>query len=103
MPRRSRTSWKGSSKRQERTLTLKLTVRTKKSSDSPGHVTGGGSGHVKLKKVTDYKLKKIVCPKKRGRHSHRKKRDSSVKPPTHATKSLKVKSLKARSTPQAEI
>ena len=38
----------------------------KKSSDSPGHVTGGGSGHVKLKKVTDYKLKKIVCPKKRG-------------------------------------
>jgi len=75
----------------------------KKSSDSPGHVTGGGSGHVKLKKVTDYKLKKIVCPKKRGRHSHRKKRDSSVKPPTHAKKSLKVKSLKARSTPQAEI
>ena len=38
----------------------------KKSSDSPGHVTGGGSGHVKLKKVIDYKLKKIVCPKKRG-------------------------------------
>ena len=67
------------------------------SSDSPVHVTHGGSRHVKLKKVTDYKvIKEIICPKRKG---HSKKRGSSVKPPTFAKKSslkVKVKSPKAR-------